>query len=257
MLLQDDMNMIDRNRDITDNSVRSSAKCIIVILFLILTVMHFIITNNQLSRNPSLGSLQYTESQWDDAMCLNDSSYYYTYPQVLINEETSCSFEYPDDDGTFYDCCKPETCYEAFQYNIFESQTEHCQYDMSWIKQASCHPLNKQFVGEHFNISLSPTEKNRLNITSNYTNSVALCYIYCQQVFTDCSESVLISHPSMTVAQYYENDAVAFCQDALGVALRYEVFSNHCYSGSSCFNVQSIFIFCAVIVFIQQVFVIN
>ena len=58
---------------------------------------------------------------------------------------------------------------------------------MRALTKASCHPKNKWFTGNNYNIELSP--KKRLTVTNNtltIDNTIALCSLFCYQIWDHC-----------------------------------------------------------------------
>jgi len=186
------------------------------------------------------GAQSYTDKQWNSATCDNDGG---SYKPFKSDTEVNCSFSYPDVttyNNTYWSCCSHETCSLAFNYTTlitgYGSEYVNCTIDMEALTKASCHPLRSQFVGSNFNITKSPLTKN--NVT--FSNSVAVCYLFCQQTYGHCKDSYF-SNSDMTVGQRFPS-ADEFCTEELGVILRYEVFTDRCFAGCSMLNVNYAFV---------------
>jgi len=200
---------------------------------------------------PSRGGPAHTNNEWENAICLNISGYYKA--PAITNNATQCSFAYPecllDSEETAYEnCCHATTCSSAFNYStLFLNSSGNCSADMNALTKASCHPLNKYFMGTSFNISQSPSSKDHVD----ENNSISICYLFCQKIYDDCSTGIL--EMGETVAEYYNGSSDAFCKNELGVNMRYEIFTDHCFGGCpDIFNVKFTFMFVLLISTLNQ-----
>jgi len=214
----------------------------IILLSIILTTTHVTLSIFYTFswHDATYGAQSYIDTQWNDAMCNNDEA---SYKPLKSAEQIGCSFSYPEatnSTNTYWSCCKNTTCSSAFEYSLlltgYAERNDSCLTDMDALTKASCHPLMSQFVGSNFDIAQSPLTKS--NVT--FSNSVAVCYLFCQQTYGDCKDKYL-SNSTMTVSQRYSS-ADEFCTKELGVVIRYEVFTDRCFAGCSMLHVGYTFV---------------
>ena len=107
---------------------------------------------------------------------------------------------------------------------------------------ASCHPNGDWFVPvEGFNISAKPAQK---------VNKLAVCSLFCAKTYDDCGDLIWISNDTKTVKEIW-NRYDTFCEDGLGVNLRYEAFTDRCFAGCAQYTLYIAIIMVAINVFFQ------
>eukprot|EP01083_Nonionella_stella_P175680 612546_1 len=197
---------------------------------------------------------KYVDNTWNNAQCVALDGYSDTPTIYDAQNDDECSFEYPDStghyNGTFWSCCHQETCGNAFDYTQlmrgYEMDTNalsyKCWVDMKAITKASCHPNDKWFVQDAFNISQRPMHKQ---------SKLIICALFCKQTYDHCAGMTWTNpeNGNKTVEKLWSTYD-AFCEDGLGTEVRFEAFTDRCFAGCDQYELYTvIFTVCLMIVY--------
>eukprot|EP01084_Bolivina_argentea_P241970 406056_1 len=205
-------------------------------------------------------SQTYVNNKWNTAQCVDLNGYKNLTPiiyNITEQNDNQCSFSYPDSNNntqyhdTYWSCCDINTCQKAFDYKSLmigynysntNANSNKCLIDMNAMIKASCHPNDKWFVYDQFNISQTPKQK------VNKESKLVICALFCKQTYDHCMDMKWTDNNMNKTVKEIWNRFDEFCEEGLGVEIRYEAFTDRCFAGCVQYKVDYIIIFVVIIV---------